>query len=112
MEIEEIIKNVAHMLQNKKAKNVRVLNLKNLNSIFDYFVIALTSNSTHVKSLTQEVEIFLKKNNKPILHTEKDENYNWVLLDCNEFSVNVFHEKTREFHNLEGLWADALEILI
>ena len=110
MEIEKIIKNVVEKLNDKKANNVKAYSLKHLETIFDYFIIASTSNTTHVKSLSAEVELLLKKVNKKISHIEKDLNFNWVLIDCNEIIVNIFNEKTREFYNLESLWADALEL--
>ena len=110
METEEIIKNVVKKLNEKKANNVKAYSLKHLDTIFDYFIITSTSNTTHVKSLSAEVEILLKKINKNISHIETDLNNNWVLIDCNEIIINIFNEKTREFYNLESLWADALEI--
>ena len=110
METKEIIKNVVEKLNEKKANNVKAYSLKHLDAIFDYFIIASTSNTTHVKSLSAEVEILLKKINKKISHIETDLNFNWVLIDCDEIIINIFNEKTREFYNLESLWADALEI--
>ena len=110
MHTENIIKIVTEKLSEKKATNIKILNLKGLNSIFEYFIIASSSNTTHVKSLTDEIELVLKKNNSAAKHIEKDDNHTWVLLDCVDFVINIFHENTREFYNLDDVWADALEV--
>ena len=97
-------------LNKKKAKDVRAFNVKNLTIICDYIIIASASNKTHVKSLADHIEIFLKENKKIIKNVEKDTSNSWIILDCFEIIINIFYEKTREFYNLEGLWSDGFEI--
>ena len=83
-----------------------------MTSLCDYITIASTSNSTHVKSLTEEVIKVLKENNKIIQNVEKDDNFTWIVIDCDDFIINIFHNREREFYNLEELWVDAEEVFI
>lgn len=96
-------------LEERKAKNITVLNLTNIkNRSFDYFVIADAESSTHVDSIASSVEETVKKqlNERPF-HTEGWENSEWILLDYVDIMVHVFQQQTRDFYRLEELWADA-----
>jgi ribosome-associated protein len=105
---EETIKNIVDFLYDKKATDVRIFNVKDLTSICDYIIITSSSNTTHVKSLTEDLKEFLDVNF--IKRIEKDENFNWIVLDCDFLIIHIFHQNTREFYNLESLWSDAQEI--
>ena len=106
----DYLKIIVDTLNNKKANNVKALCVKNICSICDYIIIADTTNSTHVKSLVDDLQFVLKLNNIKIKNIEKDENYNWIVIDCIDLIINVFHKNTREFYNLEKIWIDATEV--
>jgi ribosome-associated protein len=96
-------------LEERKAKNITVLDLSNIkNRSFDFFVIADAESSTHVDSIASSVEDTVKKqlNERPF-HTEGWENSEWILLDYVDIMVHVFQQQTRDFYRLEDLWADA-----
>jgi len=96
-------------LEERKAKNITVLDLSNIkNRSFDFFVIADAESSTHVDSIASSVEETVKKqlNERPF-HTEGWENAEWILLDYVDVMVHVFQQQTRDFYRLEDLWADA-----
>lgn len=107
MKTHKLIKIVLNKLKEKKAQNIKAFNVSALTNLYDYIIIASSSNSTHVKSLTDDVVEVLKINNKTIDNIEKDNNFKWIVLDCEDFIVNIFHNKEREFYNLEDLWSDA-----
>ena len=107
MKTHKLIKIVLNKLKEKKAQNIKAFNVSALTNLYDYIIIASSSNSTHVKSLTDDVVEVLKINNKKIDNIEKDNNFKWIVLDCEDFIVNIFHNKEREFYNLEDLWSDA-----
>lgn len=104
------VKKIILELNKKKAINVKAFNVKNLTILCDYIIIASANNKTHVKSLADYIEIFLKENNKTIKNIEKDTSNSWIIIDCFDIIINIFYEKTREFYNLEGLWSDGLEL--
>jgi ribosome-associated protein len=96
-------------LEEKKAKNITILDLTKItNRAFDYFVIADAESTTHVDSIADSVEEVVRKQmgEKPH-HTEGWENAEWILLDYVNIIVHVFQQQIRSFYRLEDLWADA-----
>lgn len=110
MKTEDILKIITDTLNNKKATNVQAFDVKKLTPFYDYMLIASTSNSNHVKSLISHVNDLLKQYNKKIRNIEKDDSYNWIIIDCSDFIIHIFLESTRKFYNLENIWADANKI--
>lgn len=106
----EIVKQVVKTLDNKKAENIDVLRIGDLTIMADYFVIASTTNSTHVKSLVDEVEYQLKEQGVSPLRTEGYQYANWVILDYGDVMVHIFHEETRNYYNLDRLWSDGEQV--
>ncbi|MBS1647195.1 MAG: ribosome silencing factor [Bacteroidetes bacterium] len=104
-----LLTSIINGLEEKKAKNITVLNLTKIaNCSFDYFVIADAESNTHVDSIANSVEEVVRKQigEKPY-HTEGWENSEWILLDYVNIIVHVFQQQTRSFYHLEDLWADA-----
>lgn len=103
----EKAKTIAQILDEKKGENIAVIGIEKLSTLGDYFVIASGSNSTQVKSMADEVEFQMK--NKHHIVVNKTEGYRsntWILLDYGDVIVHVFLEETRDFYDLERLWAD------
>lgn len=97
-------------LDAKKASDIRVLDISEISLLADYFVICSAPSTTQVKSLADHVEEELEKAGEPLLKKEGKQGYNWVLLDYGDVIVHIFYQETREFYELEKLWADAKEI--
>jgi len=91
---------------NKKATDVKILKLQELSSVADYFVICSGDVDIHVKAIVDEIKRELKHEIKP-WHIEGYQHLHWVLLDYVDFVVHVFHKETRDYYNIERLWADA-----
>lgn len=95
-------------MKEKKAKNITVINLIGLeNRVADYFVICDADSSTHVNAIADTLEESVIKNTgeKPY-HSEGHQNAEWILIDYVNIVAHVFMRETREFYNIEGLWAD------
>jgi ribosome-associated protein len=91
----------------KKAFDVRILTLKKISSICDYFVLCSGSVDIHVKAIADAIEEGLyDKVGKPF-NREGGEGASWVLLDYFDVVVHVFTEQARGFYGLEKLWGDA-----
>lgn len=92
-----------------KGKNITIIDLNTIHHTeCGYFIICHGTSSTQVSSIAQSVEEKVKEETgEKAWHREGYTNSIWVLLDFGEIVVHVFHEKTRYFYNLEGLWADA-----
>ena len=109
MESLQLATAIAKVLDKKKASDVKVLKVRDLTVLADYFVIATGTSSTHVKSLAEEVEFQLGEQEVKPLRTEGYDSKNWILLDYGTVIVHVFYPQAREFYDLEHLWADAEE---
>ena len=99
----------AQALDAKKASDVKVLKVRDLTVLADYFVIAAGTSTTHVKSLAEEVEFRLEQQGVKPLRTEGVDGKSWILLDYGEVIVHVFYPEARSYYDLEHLWADAEE---
>lgn len=95
---------IIEILDNKKAINIKEIDIKDKTTIADYFVIASGTSNTHVKSLADNVEEELKKEG---IYPNKIEGYDsgvWILMDYGEVIVHVFTEAERQNYSLEDLW--------
>ncbi|MEY2938215.1 MAG: hypothetical protein RL062_804 [Bacteroidota bacterium] len=106
---EELLDIVVKGMQELKATNIVVMDLRELESAMtDYFVIASGNSSTHVEAIANSVERFTEENmDESPRRVEGKRNAKWVLMDYFTVIVHVFDEETREFYSLEQLWGDA-----
>lgn len=96
-------------MQNKKGKDVSLLDFKNIpNILFDYFIICNGTSSTHALSIADSVqeEVWKAIGIHP-KHKEGFSNSEWILLDYNDVVVHIFQKEVRNYYQLEKLWADA-----
>lgn len=95
----------------KKALNVRVLNVRGLSSLTDYLVIASGQSDRQVQAIAESVRIGLKQNHDLApMAVEGVREGRWVLLDYGDVMVHVFHEPVRDYYDLDGLWREAIEV--
>ncbi len=95
----------------KKAFNVRILEVKGLSSLTDYLMIASGRSDRQVQAIAEEIRLSMKKEHdtRPMAEEGMKEG-RWVLLDYGDVMVHVFQEPVREFYDLEGLWSEAADI--
>ena len=98
--------------ESKKAAQIRVLDLHEITSFTDYFVICNGANSRQIQAITDEVSLKLKGEGRAPLNVEGYNNAEWVLMDYGDFVVHVFSEKAREYYDLERLWRQARTVEI
>lgn len=93
------------------AKDIRMIDVEDITSICDCFVIAHGNSSTQVRALSDYVEKELKEHHgiEP-LRVEGYNSSNWILIDYGEVIVHVFAQETRGFYDLERLWKDGTEV--
>lgn len=112
VESAQLARMAALAADEKKGRDVRLLDIRSISSVTDYFVIVSGTSTTHVRSLADNVEKVLQEAGMPLHHMEGYQNGRWVLLDFGDIVVHVMHENEREFYNLERLWGDAREIAV
>jgi len=109
LQSNSLINSIIDGMQDKKAKNITLLNLTGLeNRIADFFVICDADSTTHVDAIANSVEDMVKTQagEKPF-HSEGYQNSQWILIDYINVVVHVFLKEIREYYNIEGLWGDA-----
>jgi ribosome-associated protein len=110
MTAEEKATRTARLLDEKKAQDIRVLQIGTLTTIGDYFVVATANSTTQVKALTDEVDQKLSAMGEEPRRIEGYATASWVLMDYRDVIVHIFLKETREFYALERLWSDAPEV--
>ncbi len=95
-----------HALE-KKASEIKVLDLRRLSDVTDYFVTCTAEVELHARAIADHIIESLKKKGIRPWHEEGYQNSRWILLDYVDVVVHIFLEETREFYGLEKLWGDA-----
>lgn len=100
----------AQAISDKKGEDVMLLDLSGLLVVTDVFLIASGTSTRHVKSLVNDAEAALREVGRKPIRREGMEHGEWVLLDYGDLVLHVFDKETREYYDLERLWADAPRI--
>jgi ribosome-associated protein len=91
----------------KKARDLVALEVRELTSIADYFIICSGSSDRQVQSIAQGIEENLSGAGHSLFSVEGANRGHWVLMDFSDVIVHIFYEPVREFYDLEGLWSHA-----
>ena len=108
--IRDRLRTIIKTLDNKKAESIKAIKITDLTILADYFVIANGTSTTHTKTLAEEVEYQLSQNGVEPNRTEGYNGSSWVILDYGDIVVHVFYKETRDYYQLERLWADGEKI--
>lgn len=108
MDNQEILQIVVKSADERRAHDIEVLKIENLSVMGRYFVIMDASSERQVKAISNNIIDHLNENHVKIIHLEGKDNAKWILIDLGDVIVHVFTSETREFYNLEKLWADAI----
>jgi len=98
--------------RNKKATDLRVLDLRKTGAFTDYFLICSGANPRQVHAIADGIEETLKARKVRPTHVEGYQRAEWILLDYFDFVVHVFSTNARQFYGLERLWGEATTIEI
>ena len=109
---DAVARRAAQLVQDLKAQDVVLLDLKGVTDMSDFFLIATGTSDTHVRAIAQHVEMEMRKVGAPAHHVEGAEQGRWALLDFVDVVVHVFHPTLRQFYQLERLWGDAREVAL
>ena len=107
----ELAEAIYEILDNKKAKDVKILHVEKKTVIADYFVICTGNSSTQVKSLADEVEYKTTIRGKGPTHVEGKGNISWIVIDYDNVIVHIFSREARDFYNLDKLYSETTEIM-
>lgn len=96
--------------EDRKAADVKVLDLDSVSDFTEYFLICSGSNERQVQAIADGILEQLRKIGQRPLHVEGEREGSWMLLDYGSLIVHIFHEETRAFYALERLWSDANDV--
>lgn len=102
----------AKALDNKKALNLTLLEVRGVTALTEYMLLATGTSNTHIHALCDEVERRMDEAGEPILHREGFRGDAWVVMDYAGVMVHVFTDEQRKFYDLERLWCDAPKVAL
>jgi ribosome-associated protein len=106
----ELLDAAVTILGGKKAEDIVAIDIANISVLADYFLLCSGSSTTQVKSLAEELEFKLSQQGIQPRRIEGAQTASWIILDYADVVIHVFHRETRQFYNLERLWADGQTI--
>lgn len=106
---KELLFSAVKILDKKKGMDIKALEITELTSVADYFLLVTGTSSTHIRALADEVDEELSKLGVQPDHIE-GKSTGWILLDYKSVVVHIFTQSERELFNLEKLWGDAKEV--
>lgn len=112
LEMPPEVRRAADYALDTKAIDVTVLDLRDLSSATDFFVIATGRSDIHVRAIAEHVIDSAKADGNRPEHIEGRDQGRWVLVDYIDYVVHIFHPAVRDFYRLEALWGDARSIRI
>ncbi len=96
---------IIEILKNKKAEDVELIPISDKTALADYFIIATGTSTTHIKALSDEVELLMKQNRNLVPdHIEGQSTGRWILIDYKDIVVHIFHPEERAHYSLDKLW--------
>ncbi|MBI3650640.1 MAG: ribosome silencing factor [Acidobacteria bacterium] len=106
-EPDEAVMLAAHAASDKKAEALVILDLREVASFTEFFLIGNGANPKQVQAISDAIEDQLRQAGKRPLHIEGYASAEWILLDYGDFIVHIFSNSARRFYDLERLWRDA-----
>lgn len=109
--MDKILNTIYNAIDDKKGGNTRILDISEITTISDYFIVTSGNNYNQVKAIADNVEEELLK--KHGMRPERVEGYNngeWILLDYIDYVIHVFDREQRLFYDIERIWSDGKEI--
>ena len=106
-DVSMLVREIAKVLDEKKAMDIVAIKTEEVTIVSDYFVIASGTSNTHTKSLADDVEYEIKKRLDIAPEHIEGRATGWILLDYGTVIVHLFQHEDREYYNLERLWSDA-----
>ena len=111
LEPAQLAKAAVDIASDKKASDVLLLDIRDISTIADFFVICTGNNTRQIQAIGDALNDDLKKQGARLLYREGDADTGWVLLDYGDIIIHVFAPKEREYYRLERLWSEAKTVV-
>lgn len=107
---KEMARFAIEALEDKKAEDIKVIDISQVSVIADYFIIAGGSNRSQIQALCDNVQEKLGRAGHPVKQVEGYETANWILMDFGDVIVHVFDKENRLLYDLERIWRDGKQV--
>lgn len=104
--IQELAAIAVKALEDKKAEDIRIIDIREISSLADYFIIANGTNRSQVQALADHAEEVLGKAGLSLKQIEGYETANWILMDYRDIIIHIFDKENRLFYDLDRIWRD------
>lgn len=105
-EIKELVKKIYRTLSDKKAVDIRIIDIRDVTVVADYFLIATANNAPQLSALMDAVDETIHKSGVHSKNIEGNQHSSWVLMDYGDIIVHLFTSEDRLFYDLERIWQD------
>ena len=106
MNSREMVKLACEAMEEKKAQDIKIIDIEKVSTLADYFIIASGSNRNQVQAMADNVNELLGRAGLEPKQVEGYQNANWILLDYRDVVIHIFDEENRLFYDLERIWRD------
>ena len=106
METPDLKTSCCNALDDLKAQNILVLDIREISGFADWFIIATAASSRNAKAISNKLIESLKLQEQHLVGIEGQDDSEWILVDCGDVIVNIMQQDTREFYDLESLWGE------
>ena len=103
---QEMVRLACKAMDDKKAKDIKIIDIHEVSFIADYFVIASGTNQNQVQAMADNAEETLAKAGYEPKQIEGTRNSNWILMDYGDMIIHIFDEENRLYYDLERIWGD------
>lgn len=111
LESLQLAKAAVDIASDKKAADVLLLDIRDISTIADYFVICNGNNARQIQAIAESLQEELKKQGAQLLYREGVADTGWMLLDFGDVIIHIFGPKEREYYRLERLWSEATTVV-
>ena len=111
LEAEQLGQTIVDAAVSKMGEDVLLLDIRNLSSFADYFVICSGASERQLNALAEEVRVRTRADGVPLVRSEGSPASGWMLLDYGSVVVHIFSQPTRKYYNIEQLWKDARTVV-
>ena len=102
----EMAKLTIEALEDKKAEDIKIIDISEVSVLADYFIIAGGNNHSQIQALSNNVEEKLARAGHPVKQIEGYDTANWILMDFGDVIVHIFDKENRLLYDLERIWRD------
>ena len=110
MNTAELCKIAVEALEDRKPEDVKVIDIREISPIADYFIIANGTNQNQIQAMRDAADEALYKAGLTVKQVEGNQNSTWILMDYGDIIIHIFSKEDRLFYDLERVWRDGKEI--